>query len=231
MRHGVDMQSQNMTLLHLKLLLRLYCNKWNKHSAAPNWQTLRNEMQRFLIKANTIVARTEMHHKSLSSRFRKRVKIRKWEHCESHLGQNSFRLRFETRNVVTTFHNLPHLPSIQGYTMLKPGQCGALPFRFQCLRCLQFNFNCLPIVFDVRRCTMSVQCSAESPASGGRAFSHSMLLSSGWTFSRCSEAGLKLDWESRTCEVPSSLMRSLCATTMPSIIQPLSLGHWSGHLA
>lgn len=64
-------------------------------------------MQRFLIKANTIVARTEMHHKSLSSRFRKRVKIRKWEHYESHLGQNSFRLRFETRNVVTTFHNLP----------------------------------------------------------------------------------------------------------------------------
>ena len=46
----------------------------------------------------------------------------------------------------------------------------------------------------------------------GRSFSHSMSLSSGWTFSRCSEAGLKLDWESRKCEVPSSLMRSLCAT-------------------
>ena len=140
-------------------------------------------MQRFLIKANTIVARTEMHHKSLSSRFRKRVKIRKWEHCESHLGQNSFRLRFETRNVVTTFHNLPQFLHVSAkHPRLHDAetwQCGALPFRFQCL---QFNFNCLR-VFDVRRCTMSVQsvqCSwAESPASGGRAFSHSMLLSSG----------------------------------------------------
>lgn len=148
-RHGEDMQSQKKHLLHLKkLLLRLYCNKWNKHSAASNWQTLRNEMQRFLIKANTIVARTEMHHKSLSSRFRKRVKIRKWEHCESHLGQNSFRLRFETRNVVTTFHNLPQFLHVSAkHPRLHDAetwQCGALPFRFQCL---QFNFNSTSIVF------------------------------------------------------------------------------------
>ena len=60
----------------LKLLLPpLDRNEWN--STASNWQTFRNRTQRFLIKPDTIVASTEMHHKSWRSRHRKRVKLRK----------------------------------------------------------------------------------------------------------------------------------------------------------